>query len=312
MIDFSKAKITDKMEFDYRIQEKGNIQLSSRYNIQTGELMDYPKSGKFYNQDLHITEQTTSVKGSLHKLYNKRKDLGEQNFSDFHMHQVWEILEDMCGELEINPEFTSLTNLEFGLNIQLDFDPQIFIDRNLIMYSFENYSRNEKFGGKGDFKEFKKSDYSLKIYNKGKHYQILKPPKNLLRVEVKITKSRVLQKLGIFSYQDLFNPNSYLKLMEFLMKRFNKLMIIDTEDIETAFREGDPTEIREYINPNYWLDLKDKHLGNKDKLYKQRKKCLQKISQAGMDKTKKIIEDLLWDKFDELTSSYKSSIYKVA
>ncbi len=312
MIDFIKSDIINKVEFDHQLQHRGEIFLSSRYDINTGELHDYPKSGSYYRMDLKLTEKSTYIKGSLHKLYNCYNKRGDQNYSDFQLVQVWETLNIMCQALGIDPESTKLTNLEFGLNIELNFDPQIFIDRNLIMFNFKDHSRNEKFGNKGDFKEFKRSDYSMKLYNKTKHFQELNPPANLLRVEVKITRSRVLAQLDIYSLKDLYHPDTYLKLMNYLMERFKKLLILDTVVMESVFRNGDLAFFKDFTNPNYWIDLENRYKGDKNKLYKIRTSCIELIEQEGLDSTKKVIEDLLWKKFDSLTDSYTDSLYKVA
>lgn len=312
MIDFIKFNISNKDEFDLRLQQEGEIFLSTRYDINTGELHDYPKSGSYYRMDLKLTEKSTYIKGSLHKLYNCYNKHGDQNYSDFHICQVWETLDIMCRELGINPELTKITNLEFGLNIQLNFDPQIFLDRNLIMFNFKDHSRNEKFGNKGDFKEFKRSDYSMKLYNKTKHFQELNPPQNLLRVEVKIIKSRVLAQLGIYSVMDLYHPDTYLRLMNFLMERFKKLIILDTAVMESVFREGDLDFFKDFTNPNYWIDLENRYKGDKNKLYKKRLGCIKTIEKLELDTTKKLVEGLLWEKFDSLTDCYKDSLYKVA
>lgn len=312
MIDLCKTKILNKVEFDHRTQQKGNIFLSSRYDISTGELHDYPKSGSYYRIDLKMTEQTTFIKGSLHKLYNCYNKHGDHNYSDFDLCQIWETLDFMCQELGIDPDLTKITNLEFGLNIQLSFDPQIFLSRNLIMFNFKDHSRNEKFGSKGDFKEFKRSDYSLKIYNKTKHYQELNPPVNLLRVEVKITRSRVLAQLGIYCLKDLYDQDTYLKLMNYLMERFKKLLILDTGVMESVFRNGDLAFFKDFTNPNYWIDLENRYKGDKNKLYKIRAGCIELIKKEGLDSTKKLLEDLLWEKFDSLTDCFGDSLYKVA
>ncbi|EKF56868.1 hypothetical protein I215_01600 [Galbibacter marinus] len=189
MIDNVKFYVLDKGSFDFRTEEKQTVELKSKFNRQTGEIEEYPKKGMYYNMQVNLLKKSSFIKGSLHKLHNLILDRKEHNYNDFSFCELEQTLDFMCDELYVRPEETKITNLEFGLNIDLPIDADRFLDHMLLMYDFKAPNRNETFNGKGNYREFKRTDYSFKIYNKTKHY---KQKGNVVRFEIKITRSRLL------------------------------------------------------------------------------------------------------------------------
>lgn len=291
MIDFIKFYMLDKESFDFRTERKKVIPLLSKIDNETGEFFEYPKVGKFHNTELRITEKATYIKGSLHKMRNLGFGLGNHNHNNLNLCDNFEALEMLIDQFYVKPTQTKITNLEFGLNIPLEYDPSIFID-NCLMWDFKAPSVIETFSSKGYLKQFKKNDYSLKVYNKGKQYN---RKENILRIEVKITSKRKLEDLGIFSLEDLYESESYRRLFEFFIEQFEKLLMVDYLVMRKALREGEIHILKQYTNSHYWLNLQKELSANA--FYKRKRKCQEYIRFYSFNKSKQKVRDILIKQF---------------
>lgn len=251
MIDNVKLFVKDKHRFENHIINNGLMELSSTVNHYTGEVNEYPKRGNDLNLNFNITKNQATLLGSIHKYSNILEDKGNQNHNDFSFCQIKDTIEGLIKKYSIEND-TSITNLEFGFNLMVHKDPQIILDKNVLMNNFKAPNKNLKFSGNGDYKEFQLTDYRIKIYNKSKQYKL---NSHILRIEVKIIRKRLLQQLGIYSLEDLLDEETYFRLYEFFIKKFIDLIIVDEFD-ENLIAEPDRNELNKYMNPNYWIRIK--------------------------------------------------------
>jgi hypothetical protein len=251
MIDNLKIQIANKAEFEKFIISNKIIDLETSINQFTGEIKEYPKKGKLKNLDISITPLYAYVGGSLHKYNNLLLEDANHNYNDFSFCQINEIIPFLTDKLDIGDK-TSITNLEFGFNLTLDKNPQEVLDYNVLMHNLKNHSRDDKFGGKGDFKEYKKTDYSIKIYNKSKQYNI---NQYILRIEIKITKKRFLQKLGIYCLEDLLKFEAIYGLYERLKTEVDNLTVID-DFYALNIPKNDRDSLVTFTNPHYWINIR--------------------------------------------------------
>lgn len=307
MIDNIKAKVTKFKEFETYIENTGKIDLKNSVSLITGELDSYPRRGKLINLEASINEKSAYLKGSIHKTYNELNEKGEHNHDDFSYDCAKETIMHLMNELNLKKDDTSLTNLELGFNIHLSKDPQHFLDYNLLMYDFKDHNKDLRFSGRGDYKEFQKTDYYIKIYNKSKQYNI--KGQSILRVELKILSKRLLQKLGVYSLNDLLNPDVINNIYSMLVGELKKLNIIDdysSRDIEPE----DKMILEIYKSPNFWKRI------SKDKSYKERDKIREDFQRL-MDKynlnnLKKEVLNKVEIKFMELIKTPCEGAKKVA
>lgn len=172
MFDNIKFFALDKDRFEQNLSNSDKVDLRTFLSVQTGVVEEYPKIGKYLNLDVRITPKKCYVGGSIHKFFNQFIDGEEHNYNDFTYSDSANVIGHLCKDLEIQPERTKITNLEFGFNLEVDKDPQIIIDQNVLMFDFKTHNRNIKFKGNGDFKEFQRTDYLFKAYNKSKQYGV--------------------------------------------------------------------------------------------------------------------------------------------
>ncbi len=293
MIDNLKIKIGKKDEFENLIISKKEIEVMTSINHFTGEINLYPKKAKFKNLDISITLNNAYIGGSLHKFNNLQVFDEDQNYNDFSFCEIRQVIAYLTEKFGI-VNHTSLTNLEFGFNLEVSKDPQQILDYNILMYKSKHHNRDDKFRGKGDYKEFKTTDFSIKVYNKSKQYQL---NQNLLRIELKIISRRYLQHLGIFKLEDLNVVEVIYRLYERLLKEINELTIVD-EFYALKLPKEDLEKLVQFTNPNFWRNLKkDKSLKVFNRIKRDFKSLVERYK---LDKTKKEILQKIELKFADL------------
>jgi hypothetical protein len=293
MIDNLKLFALDKHKVDDHIIDSEVVELQSYFNYATGELKEFPKKGKDLNLEINICEKSTSIKGSLHKYQNVKAKKGNQNFDDFYFSQIEKQIRGLIKKYKIENS-TSITNLEFGFNLAVEKDPQIILDSNILMNNLKAPNKNLKFSGKGDLKEFQMTDYSIKIYNKSKQFKL---DTNILRVELKITQKRFLQKLGIFKLEDLLNKDAFFRLFEALRDKIEGLVLIDVFQ-DKIMLDTDKNKLNKYSNPNFWINLKSTK--SQKEIFRLKKDFANLLKKYELLQTKNKILELLENKFIEL------------
>lgn len=307
MIDNIKFRVSNNLRFEKELRENELIDLETTYNYFTGEIANYPKKGRLENLEIRISEKNAYLKGSLHKYFNNCIYNEDQNHNDFSFCELRYCIDDLTHKFKIEKD-TKLTNLEFGFNIHTSIDPSIILNNHILMFDLNDHNRNLKFQGKGNFKEFIKSDYSLKIYDKDKQY---KKVENILRIELKIIKSRELEKHQAFSLDDLLNLNVLNSLYNRLMGIIGAVTIVDDYGAKNISFDDIP-KLKDYTNPNYWIKLR--HEGNYKRFNKKRTEFKQLIENYNLDTIKQEIIYKLNEKFINLKDceSFKISLKNIA
>jgi hypothetical protein len=295
MIDNVKLFVNDKHRFENHVENNGLVELSTSINHYTGEVYEYPKRGKDLNLDISITRNQATILGSIHKYNNIVEDKGNQNFNDFTFCQIQQVIRELTEKYKIKND-TSITNLEFGFNLVVEKDPKLIIDTNLLMNNFKSPNKNLKFLGRGDYKEFQLTDYNIKFYNKSKQFKL---GTHVLRIELKITRKRFLQKLDIYSLEDLMYNWTYVKLFEDFIDKFEGLIIVDEFDAD-LIPEKDYNKLIKYTNPNYWISIKGK---SPKVIYRLKKDFNILLNKYDLLKTKNELREKLESKFIELLNS---------
>lgn len=296
MIDNLKIHVINKNDFEKHIVNNSIIELKPVLDYFSTRKGQISKRGKLSNLDISITPNTATIKGSIHKFENISFYGENQNYNDFNYTSIKYLISFLIDLFNISRN-TYLTNLEMGFNILIDNDPQKLIDYNILMYDLKNHNKDLKFFGKGDFKQFIKTDYSLKIYNKSKPYGL---DYNVLRIELKITAKRFLQKLGVFSLEDLEDKSVLRKIFLFLYDEFEKVLIIDDfENLDIPLIDLDRLYI--YTNPHYWTKVRK---GKSLKVLRglERDFC-RLIKKYNLGKSKSVLKEKLLIKFNHLINS---------
>ncbi|MFX1627028.1 hypothetical protein JZ969_09115 [Riemerella anatipestifer] len=289
MIDYIRAKY----EAPYQLRTE-LMDFITEVNTTTGET-----SGKMvglYNQMKIIQYPSRSVyiEGSLHKFFNK----ADFNGNDFNGQDLSVTLYEIERVLGLTPQHLKLTNLEFGVNVTLPFDPQKVLN-NLLFYQDKEFTKSIT---AGNFREVEKTQYFVKIYDKYRQYNgddievtiVKNIQPNTFRFEMKYRKMEKLNDIGITYLTDLLDTEKVEQLKYRLLECFNEVYFYDFTMRTDKMNKREKEAIKDYCNPNFWSNIDDKRKKHKHK--QDYNKIVVKHSQN----IKAKISNLIAEKWDEL------------
>ncbi|RXM43055.1 hypothetical protein [Flavobacterium sp. YO12] len=200
--------------------------------------------------------------GSIHKMWNEIKGIKSPNYREnkpykgfngnqFALDDTIEARVHLEKLFECNASQMLFKNVEFGINIILNFDPKIFLKGLLyhknIFFDFSHWGNNAQAIHQW---------FIFKIYNKSFQYHM---SENVLRVELKIMKMIELRNLGVKTFADI-NQDALQKAHQLLLRRFDEIMHYDYTIRKAILSKREKQLINRYSNPRYWLEeLKSNH-----------------------------------------------------
>lgn len=237
------------------------------------------------------------VEGSFHKFKNQ----GEQNFDDFFLSEIPDIVRAICKIFGISIE-TKINNLAFGVNLVIPFDPEIYI-RQFIMYKGTPF--NPMTINKGSGITCIKDQFIIKIYNKGRQYKL---PAYILRIEIKVVKMQFFasNSVNINSLKDLLDINNLLPLVDILPRYFNDCLICDPSINSRKLSAKDRELLANGKRASYWSEMRkpgtQDYRKQRKKYEREMKKFKSIVSSLNGDKLHTIVTDLLSQKLNEFRS----------
>ncbi len=301
MIDFIKS-IGCLVGID-KILKNEYLEFESFVKNKTGEI--HKQVAKYQDIKFEIIDNKYfNLKGSLHKYSNN----GLHNHNDFLFKDLLNVIIDLYKKFDLNPYHVPINNIEFGVNITTSKPPKDIIKKNIINYKSKEASI-KTYNGKGYFKEFEKSRYYVKIYDKGLQF---KKNSNIFRFEIKVIKMEHLKNIGIKNLTDLLNIDKLKSLGTLLIKTFNELLMYDNSIKHDNLNTKEKEILLNGTNQAYWSNLKpnskDYDNGNKNKQYKKdRKKFYFKLNEF-----KKIINDYNAEKIKkEISNKIEKKLSKI-
>ncbi|WP_179318806.1 hypothetical protein [Winogradskyella helgolandensis] len=293
MVDFVRLSWRDKAIFEnFVCQEENFEELHTLFNLHTSEIK-YPYVTGFSGMDVRITEKRAYVYNSIHKAYNQLGSGVGHNHNDFAYSGICFVIDHINKKL-IDVDNSNLTQLEFGFNIKVPIPAEEIINNNLLMHKTNGPNHVRLFNGRGKLKQFDHYNYVLKIYDKGRQYNLTE---NILRFEVRFMKAKEFQKFGIFKLEDLKDKHMLRKLFKNLIQRFDELVIIDQFD-ESSIEPLDLSKLNKYNNPYYWeTTIKKYSATTKMRHFNDYSELLNKYN---LLTTKIYIRELLLEKYLEL------------
>lgn len=204
------------------INENEYLHFNDTYKREDGIV--YKSKAEYSNLTFTLAEKKAFMEGSLHKYYNIRHGLGDQNYTQFNYDQILWVINDLNERFEINPTMSKILNIEYGVNLLIEEHPSELLKSNVIFYK-SKYPNSTDFKGKGFLQEFEYDEYKIKMYDKGSQYNI---GQNLLRFEIRTKKSRNIgEKFGIRYLSDLYDRDNLINLHKDLKEKLNNVFIYD-------------------------------------------------------------------------------------
>jgi hypothetical protein len=259
-IDIERLLKLSYLDFKFEVSEK------------TGELSAKRIAEYHYCK---ITIYDTGVvlfTGSIHKLYNSLNDVKAPNYKNqkvykgfngnqFTLENTDEVRNHLAYLFDCEPEQMLFQNIELGVNTTPNFNPNLYIKGLLyhknILFEYR-YNNN--------LAQAEHQRFIFKIYNKSNQYGM---SENVLRIELKITKTEELKTIDIRTFSDV-NTITLNKAKQMLLRRFEEVVHYDYTINKKALTKREKQLIKSYSNPRYWIvDLKSNYR------FRHKKKLLQ-------------------------------------
>jgi hypothetical protein len=294
MIDFIRVHYRDKSRLEDFILNPENFEkIYSVFEYHSEEIL-YPFKSNLENMEIVVNEKSGYVKNSIHKLNNLLIEGIDHNHNDFNYSQLCSMI-DFLNQNIIDISLNKITQLEFGLNIKLPIKAEGFISQNFLMQNFQRHTAIKKFKGRGYLLEFEHYNYIIKIYDKAKQYKI--SDQNILRFEIKFLSAKEFNPLGVFNINDLKNRDVLKNLFEYLLKRFDELLIVDEFTIEdTSVKDFEILNM--YSSYSFWEKLKTQDKRQLKLIHKE--KYFKLIEKYSLLKKKMHLRNELIKKFKQL------------
>ena len=200
MIDGIKIKCNGTTAHDW--QSNILLKFYSSIDEATGEILTKNKVAFYRGLSFHLIPSTVSdavhcfIKGSLAVFHNH----GLNNAYDFDFSMLSNSIQELKEVFAVNPNTAQIQTFEAGANLNIN-QPIKQVISGLRAYQNENFVLL-KMEGANVGRMISRTEYALKIYNKGKQSGT---NKNLLRLEYAFKKSRHAQKFSINVLADLLD-----------------------------------------------------------------------------------------------------------
>ena len=300
MIDFIKIVLKD---FDHsKLECNSLLNFFDTINLSTGELKTVNRNGNrvtpskkasYNGLEFKIYDSgTITITGSLHKYWNN----GVHNYNDFDVEAVLAVLDDLKAKFNIEPRQCVLKCLEIGINITPPI-PTNEILGNCFLHKTKPFEYQVN-SWRGKYKQVPHSQYIIKIYNKALHYvsKGFKISTEIMRFEIKYTKMEKLNKIGIYTIQDLMDYG-LCNFKKELLNQWQNILYFDSATRIDPLTIKTKSTLLEYANPNYWIGLLE---NNQSENFKYHKKQLKKVTINNSNNVQDSVAKIMSDKIDLL------------
>ncbi len=264
MIDFVKIDIPFYPR--EKLLKNSNLDFKSNYSLSTGEIEQDKVTAEYKGMKfISLSTNRLIVQGSLHKYYNflnnnfapnqisKEQKTKGFNGNTFNLTQLKYAVNHLCRLNNINPKQAVLRNFEYGLNIQINNDCQIFLN-SLIRH------KNKEFSSVKDisqyYRQVKNQRFIIKCYDKQIQYQM---PMPIIRFENKQIKMIGLINLPIKCLADLTIKENLESLKHLLVKKWDEVLMYDFTIEISNLKGKERSKIKDLSNPLFWQSIKSNH-----------------------------------------------------
>ena len=293
MVDY--IKITNIGLTPDKLQNRELLSFTERYDTTTGEIVPGSRIGKY--KDIWFSISTTGfvgISGSLHKFYNE----GLHNYDDFSFEKLEHTIEELRNLFGFNPQKATLNNIEFGVNIELPYNPDLLLDS---IVSHRQNQFNINFEKKMSYAQVKYAQYYIKIYNKGLQYNL---SKNILRFEIKVIRMAKIAKYGIRTLADLACKGKLIMIKHLLQEAFDDIIFWDKKIDYHALKQKERDLYWLGSSHKFWKGHYEETGSNAIKKVRQFQDLICRHSSLNLN----LIRELISDKWDYLIQSNEGII----
>ena len=256
MIDYVKISLKD---IDItRLLHLPCLDFKTTVSKQTG-LLGTKQVTEYHHCKITLFDSGTLLfTGSIHKLYNSLHNIKAPNYlnglktvdkgyngTQFTLSNIIEVRTHLTTLFDCKPQQMQFQNIEFGINNDVDFNPQKFIKGLL-------YQKGKKFEFRYNnyYAQAVHQRYILKIYNKSNQYGMIN---QTLRIETKELKAIDFAITGIRTFADI-NTQTLENAKLLLLKRFDEVVYYDYTINKKNLTSRQKQSLNNYSNPRYWFE----------------------------------------------------------
>lgn len=244
-------------------------------SANTGELLTNRTQAKADSLTFTVSEYTSGLKscslaGSLHEFHNAP---GCYNWNRFYYPEVLQTLNSLESKYNIDLSRAEIHGLEIGVNLHLNRPPQE-IFRSAICHNGKSFEASDGRNKQLGIKCFH-TDYEIKLYDKGKQSRVEKTNGYILRVELRVTRQRLLEPYGVRTLADLKCVEKVAAFLELLTSKLSGIIFFDFSFKASSLSDSKRLNWERFGNPKYWETL------NKNKAYKARQKLAELTTKYG-------------------------------
>lgn len=240
-------------------------------SANTGELLTERMRAKAESLTFSIGGgRSCSVAGSLHKYHNSPSCY---NWDRFTFKELVSTLRHLQDKYSIDLTTAQIHGLEIGVNIRLNYAPQR-VFKSAICHNGKAFdSIDGKKKKLGIICEH--TDYTIKLYDKGKQTHVEKDNGYIMRVELKIKRQRLLEPYGVKTLADLTSLEKVALFLEVLTNKLAGIVFFDFSFDTSGLSCSKKLAWERFGNPKYWEEL------DNNKAYKARQKLAELIEKYG-------------------------------
>lgn len=240
-------------------------------SANTGELLTERMKAKAESLTYSIGGgRSCSIAGSLHKYHNAPNCY---NWDRFTFPELVSTLNRLHDDYSVDLSTAQIHGLEIGVNVRLNYAPQR-IFKSAICHNGKAFdSINGKQKKLGIVCEH--TDYTIKLYDKGKQTRIEKTNGYIMRVELKVKRQRLLEPYGVRTLADLTSLEKVALFLELLTNKLAGIVFFDFSFDTSGLSDSKKWAWERFGNPKYWEGL-----GN-NKAYKARRKLTELTEKYG-------------------------------
>jgi len=223
--------------------------------METAEIQN--KEVRMYNGILfEFTEYCLYIHFKPHYYFNNNL----HNANDFSAKDCIKMLNSFVNDFSVNSNDLKVINLEFGLNVIIPNELIRIEDFLCVLYSHgkNKFYTDRKFmyckfssliGANGKANVYK----IIKAYAKGIQFPQY-TDRNTFRFEVKSNRKTMINKLGVYTLNDLLQFDTYKHLSNEIINEFNNVLIID-EYAKPIISKRRLITHKKRLNERYWNRL---------------------------------------------------------
>lgn len=299
MIDGVKIKVTN-IDTEQALNNP-DLMFIGTHATNTGEILNSPPIAELNGMNFRLVSQSENksvlfINGSLHRFYRN----GGKNNTDFYHSQLIESLNSISMLIKQPLQNCILENIEFGVNITTS-TPAKHIIKSIVSNGSRKFAEmNVKKIGLGKVCGNQKSDYELKIYDKGRQAGTNRT--NILRIEVKVKKMRFFKSYGINTLNSLLSKEKTGILGQILADLWKNIIYYDGSIDESRLNTTELLQLKDYQNPIFWENITHKSR------YRERANFDSLVNKYSQTTEQTDIEKLILDKWKRLVNGKRKNV----